>query len=103
MVSRVAVVAAGVGGTATGGGGVVVRHSQPRAPAAGGVQGRVALGDAAVLDRAVLLGALGVAALAGLQLWWVRRAPPAVKVLGMRQMALGLSLVVVTALGLRVT
>lgn len=57
---------------------------------------------AAVLDRAVLLGALGVAALAGLQLWWVRRAPPAVKVLGMRQMALGLSLVVVTALGVRV-
>ena len=52
--------------------------------------------------EAVLLGALGVAALAGLQLWWVRRAPPAVKVLGMRQMALGLSLVVVTALGVRV-
>ena len=50
----------------------------------------------------MLLGALGVAALAGLQLWWVRRAPPAVKVLGMRQMALGLSLVVVTALGVRV-
>ena len=54
---------------------------------------------AVALSRAVLLGALGVAALAGLQLWWVRRAPPAVKVLGLRQMALGLALVVVTGLG----
>lgn len=54
---------------------------------------------AVVLDRAMVAGAVGVAVLAGLQAWWVRREPPVVKVLGLRQMALGLALVVVTAIG----
>ena len=40
-----------------------------------------------------------MALLAGLQAKWVRHVPPAVKVLGLRQMALGLGLVVATAIG----
>lgn len=54
---------------------------------------------AVVLDRAMAVGAVGVAVLASMQAWWVRREPPAVKVLGLRQMALGLALVVATAIG----
>ncbi|MEQ1698931.1 MAG: YwiC-like family protein [Ilumatobacteraceae bacterium] len=59
-------------------------------------------GGAVVLDGALLPGALGVAALACVQTWWVRKPPPAVKVLGLRQMALGLAVVLATAIGVHV-
>lgn len=59
-------------------------------------------GGADVVDGALLPGAVGVAALACVQTWWVRRPPPAVKVLGLRQMALGLAVVLATAIGVHV-
>jgi hypothetical protein len=33
-------------------------------------------------------------------LWWSRRTPPAVKIIGIRQMALGFALVFASALGI---
>lgn len=60
----------------------------------------VALAAAAVVgDRALLAGAAAVAAIAVVQGVAVRRPPVPAKVLGLRQMALGLGLVVVTAVG----
>lgn len=57
---------------------------------------------AVLLRRDAAAGAVGVLVLALLQAWWSRRVPPAVKVLGLRQMALGLLLVAVTAVGVLV-
>ncbi len=54
---------------------------------------------AVVADRRLLLGLVGVVVLALIQLGWVRRAPVPAKVVGLRQMGMGLALVAVTALG----
>ncbi len=54
---------------------------------------------AAMIDYRMVAGLVGVLVLAVLQLAWVRRAPLAAKVLGLRQMALGVGLVAVTATG----
>lgn len=54
---------------------------------------------AAVVDAAVVLGALGVGVLAMLQTRWVRRPPVPPKRLGVTQMVLGIALVAVTAAG----
>jgi hypothetical protein len=53
-----------------------------------------------IVDPDVLAGSLAVLVIVGLHLVWLRRSPvPPAKVLGLRQMALGFGLVVVTALG----
>ena len=52
-----------------------------------------------VLDRRLVGGLGGLVVLAALQVVWVRRPPTVAKVLGLRQMALGISLVLVTAVG----
>jgi len=58
----------------------------------------VAIGAAAVVVDRRMAGALaGLLVLAGLQLGWVRRPPVAAKVLGLRQMMLGVGVVTVTA------
>ena len=54
---------------------------------------------AAIVEPALTAGALGVCALAVAQTVWVRRPTVAAKQLGMRQMAMGLALVIVTAAG----
>jgi hypothetical protein len=54
---------------------------------------------AVVTDRRLLLGLVGVLVLAAAQTIWVRRAPIPAKQLGLRQMGIGLALVVVTAVG----
>ena len=54
---------------------------------------------AVAADGRVVAGTVFVAVLAVLQARWSRHDPPAVKVLGLRQMALGLALVAVTAAG----
>lgn len=60
----------------------------------------IGIGVAAVLtERKMMLGLLGLMTLAVLQLVWVRRTPLVPKVLGMCQMALGIALVAVTAVG----
>ncbi len=60
----------------------------------------VVLGVVAVaLDRRVVAGLGGLVLLAALQVLWVRRPPTVAKVLGLRQMALGAALVLVTAVG----
>lgn len=60
----------------------------------------IAIGIVAVVtERQMMAGLLGLLTFAVLQLVWVRRTPLAPKVLGMRQMALGIALVVVTAVG----
>lgn len=56
-------------------------------------------GVAVVVDGAALLGFVGVIVLAVLQVVAVRRAPVPAKRLGMRQMAMGLGLVLLTAVG----
>lgn len=58
---------------------------------------------AVAADRRMLAGLGGVVVLAVLQIAWVRQNPPAVKVLGLRQMALGVALVLVTAAGVGLT
>lgn len=66
--------------------------------------GGVAVAVAAVaVDGQLLAGAIGVIALCGAQLVWSRRPPIPAKVLGLRQMALGLALVAVTATGVIAT
>jgi len=67
-----------------------------------GLAGCMAAG-AVTLDRSLLAGALGVVVLAVAQLRGVRRVPPAVKILGLRQMAFGLALVAIAATGIRLT
>ena len=60
----------------------------------------VAIGVVAVVtEYQVITGLIGLLAVAILQLVWVRRTPIAAKVLGLRQMVLGVGLVVVTAVG----
>lgn len=60
----------------------------------------VAVATAAVIpDRRLLLGLVGVVMLAAAQSVWVRRAPIPAKQVGLRQMAVGLALVAVTAVG----
>jgi hypothetical protein len=54
---------------------------------------------AVVTEPAVAAGALVVLALLVLQTWWVRRPPVPAKVLGFRQLGLGLALVAATAAG----
>jgi hypothetical protein len=54
---------------------------------------------AVAAERRLAVGFAGVVLLAVLQTYWARHDPPAVKVLGIRQMALGIALVVVTAAG----
>lgn len=71
-----------------------VRHSDV-AQAASVVLAVVAF----VVDRRLAAGLLGVVLMSVLQTVWVRRAPIAAKRLGLRQMAMGLGLVVVTAAG----
>jgi YwiC-like protein len=52
-----------------------------------------------IVDRRLAAGLIGVAVLAVLQTVWVRRPPVPAKRLGVRQMAIGLCLVAVTAAG----
>ena len=62
----------------------------------------VAVGVAVVavaVDPHVVGGLVALVAVAALQLLWVRRPPIPAKVLGMRQAAVGLSLIAATALG----
>ncbi len=59
----------------------------------------VAVAAAAVVDRSVAAGAVGVAAIAVAQAPTVRRPVPPPKILGLRQLAFGLALVGVTAAG----
>lgn len=60
----------------------------------------VAVGAAAVVtDRRLLAGLVGVVVLAVVQSVWVRRPPIPAKQVGLRQMAMGLALVAVTAVG----
>jgi hypothetical protein len=54
---------------------------------------------AVVTEYQMMVGLIGLLAIAILQLVWVRREPLAAKVLGLRQMALGVGLVTVTAIG----
>lgn len=54
---------------------------------------------AVVADRRLLAGFVGIVVLAVMQSVWVRRSPIAAKQLGLRQMAMGLALVAVTAAG----
>jgi hypothetical protein len=56
-------------------------------------------GAAVVVEPSMAAGAIGVALLSSAQFRWARRDPPPIKVLGIRQMALGLALVAVTAAG----
>lgn len=54
---------------------------------------------AVALDHRLLTGVVAVVLLAAIQFVWVRRAPIPAKQLGLRQMALGMALVAVTAVG----
>ena len=58
---------------------------------------------AATLAPAVWLGLAGVIGLSAVQLIWLQRPPVPAKVLGMRQMFLGLALVALTATGVAVS
>jgi len=75
--------------------GVADLHQADLAQAAAVVLGAFAV----ALVRSTLAGFLTLIAIAALQLTWLRRPPVPAKVLGMRQMALGLVLVLVTAAG----
>jgi hypothetical protein len=54
---------------------------------------------AVIVDRRLMPGMAGVVLLAVTQSVWVRRAPIPAKQVGLRQMAMGIALVAVTALG----
>jgi len=54
---------------------------------------------AVIIDRRLLAALVAIVALAVAQSLWVRRAPIPAKQLGVRQMAIGLALVAVTAVG----
>ncbi|HUP74684.1 MAG TPA: YwiC-like family protein [Acidimicrobiales bacterium] len=62
----------------------------------------VVAGSAVVLDAELGLGALAVAAVIVAQRVWARRPVPTAKVLGLRQMGLGLAVVAVTAVGVHI-
>jgi len=57
---------------------------------------------AAVTEHQMFAGLIGLLVVMFLQLVWVRREPLAAKVLGLRQMAIGIALVAVTAVGVLV-
>jgi hypothetical protein len=78
-----------------------LRHKVPeaRAAAAGNVAAVVLAASAVVLDHALAAGAVAVAAIIAVQQLALRRPVPRPVVLGMRQMAMGFGLVVVTAVG----
>jgi hypothetical protein len=69
-----------------------------RAQAAGVAMAAVAFAS----DATVVLGAASVALVAMAQVWWTRRPPVPAKALGLRQLAVGICLVVVTAVGVEV-
>lgn len=76
------------------------RGGAPTRPVRLGHLAGVALAGVAFgLDTRLLAGFVGVAAIAELQTWWHHRPPVAAKVVGFRQLALGLALVAVTAAG----
>jgi hypothetical protein len=78
-----------------------LRRRRVRALASDMVQG-CAVGIAVVaviVDHRLAAGSVGVAALAIVQTLWVRRRPVEAKVLGLRQLVLGIVLVVLTAAG----
>lgn len=54
---------------------------------------------AVVMEHQMMTGLIGLLTVAILQLVWVRKQPLAAKVLGLRQMAIGIALVAVTAVG----
>lgn len=54
---------------------------------------------AVVADRRAMAGLVGVVVLAVMQSVWVRRTPIPAKLVGLRQMAMGLALVAVTSVG----
>jgi hypothetical protein len=54
---------------------------------------------ALLADQRLAAGLTAVCILALLQLVWVRRATPAMTVIGVRQMILGVALVLITATG----
>ena len=58
---------------------------------------------AALLAHRLWAGAAGLLGLALLHTVWARRDPPAIKIVGLRQMALGLALVALTAAGFHLT
>ena len=66
------------------------------------IAGAVVAAVAVSVDRGVALGALAVLALLVAQLVWVRRPPVPAKVLGLRQLFLGVAVVAITALGVAV-
>ena len=66
------------------------------------IAGAVVAAVAVSVDRSVALGAMAVAALLVAQLVWVRRPPVPAKVLGLRQLFLGVAVVAITALGIAV-
>jgi hypothetical protein len=78
-----------------------LRHgSGPTTLAAGAQAAGVAVAViAVVVETALLAGAVAIAALAVLQLLWLRSAPVPAKILGVRQLLLGLAIVAVTAGG----
>jgi hypothetical protein len=63
------------------------------------IGGAVVAAVAVSIDRSVALGALAIVALVVAQLVWVRRPPVPAKVLGLRQLFLGLGVVALTAWG----
>jgi hypothetical protein len=54
---------------------------------------------AGLVDRRLWWGAAGVLVIGAVQSVWARRPPTAAKALGLRQMALGLALVAIAAIG----
>jgi hypothetical protein len=54
---------------------------------------------AIAIEPTVWPGATILALIAAAESWWVRRDPPAVKVIGLRQMGLGFAVVLATAIG----
>ena len=78
-----------------------LRRGTTATPVSDGAQGvAVLIGVLAVLvDDRMLAGLCGVVVLAALQVTWMRRPPVPAKVLGVRQMMLGLGLVAATAIG----
>jgi hypothetical protein len=71
----------------------------PRLTAAGDAAALLAAAGAVVLDVELLLGALGIVGLVVVQRVTLARPPRPAKVLGIRQMVLGLSVVAATAAG----
>jgi hypothetical protein len=78
-----------------------LRHNDVRLSVSDGAQvaGVGVAGVAVAADAAVAAGAVAVAVLAIAQVVWVRRPPVPAKVLGIRQLCLGLAVVLITAIG----